>query len=1314
MCPRGRDSDHRICLDKRNLNIAVVAPAKFEFQDLATVELGLRWPTGGTPSFRVEPLGGEDAELTWTEGGDLRHCEIQVKGRTTSEFSMATLAEYLAHFPDKQDSNCLLDRLLADPERRALFVVSERCRDDVATLRTPLDWTGSRRAAKGSATSGKALRVELLTLSKTPDRARTKEFSELELRRHTHIGELAQVDPALLTEALQRVFIHESETPATITARLHQRLHAVGIPMDRLADGVSRLKSVVSENRPARQDIFGRLRTVLNELAPERMAQSRYLPRGNEAAFSDMLSRDGVILLSGPPRVGKSWMAMELAGRLQQQGYEVTRSSHIDHADRFLSDPAAKFRAYLLEDPLGARDAVADVSKRIAELARLAGALPGNRRLIVAQTEAPILQAHKRSNLSDCCLAKFPWMRLDALSADQAETLWRRDASDAGLADEDIAKVASMTRHRPEMRDAGALAYLATSFYRLPAHASEGQILSQARGDAADFAQSLADETPEAGSVLRGIAIAAESGSGIQDAELAFVIGGNDDRPSFDQSNGIHYQPDDGPTIAPSYAVPPVLSKAATDASQLLRRRRVILTEAGGLNFVHPYFRSGAQALVRPDLEEDLTAVVSEVERALASPNPRISLATARNLDWITGAVCSLQSGAALALELAETSLKSVFPATRDACFEFLMTRAGDIPSGDDRRLDRWVDAVDVDWDQIEEAGDVLVITTGMNSLLRKRPVIELTSVQPFIDAIIAGQAIDLNLPIAHRIITAYEQHAQALPKGVVERLLSADSAVIRAKVSAGWLADGKEEDADTLLRISNDAVPAVSNAILDLLARTYDAMTDERREAAVRVLERHVHNSGSATVLLRRLSKFSRKDEFGAMLPWSVFARLAPAALRNAPNAVFNDGRLVTTIEEAIDAGAGEDLRPLFDIWAERVLLQLDANLPDEWELAISEAVLAVGDVDWRWAILQRLLGRPNTGARLRIIANLVDRWSSLSAKERDGVMKTVLENAYDGIWLRAAALTRREVPPEVQLAIGGREDLLTATPPDLFRTLGEPLYSACLHVYLGVPQPLWWLGSHHASSAAWSRAALWSAGSSQRPVFEEALANTISLEDDENVLVSIVSHADPAQLPEYFSVFLKQKITENGNWRRPVWIALLDRGAEAGLLDDWMSRLGDAAPLFLDGLSELREWFGNSPHGGRMLRQLESDLNAYRVLEAAASLASKSATPGPDGAVAAGQQEAADEGLPGDLTSADHARSLTESIRIWLEARPPRLHDTWHRLVSGFKALSASKETVTWLEEQRIAVLDRKQTDRRLVRAEDQSALAGWTGPR
>lgn len=1294
-----------------SLNIAIIAPTKFDFQDLACVELGLRWPADSAPTLRAEPQNGEDAELTWEEGGRRRLCEVQVKGRSTAEIDMATLADYLAHFPDHQAQGCLLERLIANPEQVVLFVASERCRDDVAGYRVPTTWTGAYRTHAPGRRAGEALAAALKHLSEGPARVRTRKPTQLEFDRAAQLAVLAGSDADRLAEALGRVFIHEEETPATIAVRLQQKLFDVGVPSDRLFDGIARLKQVVADDRAARPDVFGALRAVLAEFAPEQLARPKYMLRGYEEAFAADLGRESAILLSGPPRVGKSWLALQLAGGLQRLGYEVARSGHIDQADRFLNDPVRKLRAYVLEDPLGDRQAVKDASTRVSDLRRLLTSLPADRRLIVAQSDAPILQTFRQNDLRDCALGQFVWRILEPLPVDQAEALWRRDAADAGVAAEEIERVADVVRERPDLRDAGALAYLAITFDRLRVGASANEIVAQGRSDAVDFAQALADESAAAGAVLRGVAVSTEATTGVGETELAFVTGASNERPSLDQSNGVLVFGGPQPTVAPVYVTAPVLGDASRDAMTMLRRRRVLDSQSKRLNFVHPYLRAGAQAIFRPDLEEDADTAVALTERALAAVDPKVSLAAARNLDWIASALATREAGLLSAVTLAKAGLRSRYPATRDACFDFLTSRASDLPVTEQKEVRHWVRAVDVDLDDIEEVAGFLVVSSTA-ALYGPTPVPQ-ARVQPYVDAIEADQPVDLDPALAYAILLACRQNGAELTPKLMERLLSMDAAVLRAAASADWLQRARDGDVDILRRIENDATPAVSNAVLDALVRSWAELSETRREATLSIIAAHAIAPGPATTLLERLAKFNRVEEFGEEPPWPVFSRLAPIALQHAPDVVFRDGRIVSAVQDAIRAGEGERLIPLLDVWAKHLAGRLATHLPDEFELSVPEAMLDVGHSAWRWPLIMDLLDVPNTGARLRIVATLVDHWADLSSDEREAVIALLQKDDADADWLRAAALTRREVPGDVLAALSGRVDLLDLAPSDLLAALGEPLYSACLHVFIGVPQPLWWLGCHHVSTKTWTDAVRWSAAAPDRPVFARALEDQLAFTEDDAWLADLVDQYQVEDLPAVFEAFLRRKVEENGNWRTLAWNRLLDRGVTVGLIDEWVAKISAAAPVFLDHLRDVRLWLGEGPHETRLLGSLASDLKAYQMVKRISELIKglRSVDAARSGDVAENGDNDIDEGpTPEAMVDA-----LLEALRLVLEQEPPRLFETWDHVAATFRALDAPGAFIEWVGTQRLGILnDRREASRGEIASEDQSVLVGWTGPR
>ena len=79
------------------MDIAIIGPEKFAFQDMACIDLALSYRTFGKFSLVPEPKGGEDARLDW-HAAPPQTLEVQVKGAAGTA-GVAELAGYFAHYP---------------------------------------------------------------------------------------------------------------------------------------------------------------------------------------------------------------------------------------------------------------------------------------------------------------------------------------------------------------------------------------------------------------------------------------------------------------------------------------------------------------------------------------------------------------------------------------------------------------------------------------------------------------------------------------------------------------------------------------------------------------------------------------------------------------------------------------------------------------------------------------------------------------------------------------------------------------------------------------------------------------------------------------------------------------------------------------------------------------------------------------------------------------------------------------------------------------------------------------------------------------
>ena len=177
------------------MNIAIVGPEKYKFQDLVCVELALSLRNSGLSAMVPEPQGGEDTEFTWDDVDGIALLEVQVKG-TQKDFTAADLADYLTHYPSHSATGSLLERLVGDPTRGALFVTSGRLTDPLTEFALARGITAIPASHSVSRDTLQQFVAELTTI------AGGAPASKLDATRRGDIDRLAKLPPMKLRSAL--------------------------------------------------------------------------------------------------------------------------------------------------------------------------------------------------------------------------------------------------------------------------------------------------------------------------------------------------------------------------------------------------------------------------------------------------------------------------------------------------------------------------------------------------------------------------------------------------------------------------------------------------------------------------------------------------------------------------------------------------------------------------------------------------------------------------------------------------------------------------------------------------------------------------------------------------------------------------------------------------------------------------------------------------------------------------------------------------------------------------------------------------------
>lgn len=1164
------------------MTIAITAPEKFNFQDLACLEMMLRFENKTQANFYVEPLGGEDGEIRFDGTATGRRVEIQIKG-SELPVKLLDIAKYLAHCPPRKSNGTLLERLLDDPELTVLFIVSGRCDDQTALYSVAPDWLGASHGKPIKVTDAQAF-IDVWSSCSSPH----EDDKDLAIKRKNHCLTLAgKLSTSEIRDAFQRLIILERVSNNSLLASCSEHLRrSWRVPDDRIDQVILELREIVSASKSLTHliDSFPKVRALLNTIAPLSIRPTDYVARGQEQAWFTHLSRHGVLLLSGLPRVGKTSSARWVAAEFEQLGYEVRRYSDIDDAERFLSQPGTASRLVVLDDPLGGTHSVVEPVRVLRRLEQLTIELSrGTRRkLIVAQVENHLLTASRKANLNLLKTAGHQWWDLGQSGSLFKGQLWSQFASTEQVPDPIRSYVQNAVDQGALDLEPGCLLHLASHHYEYEGGCDLDNLYRFARVDAASLGHALTEQGFS--SILLGMSVASSVSEPISSQMLAVLVDKqNEDSEAailaagslFDDLFGIPLEQLAMPSI------PQDRDKEAQLAS-LASKRIIEVVAQKNIAFSHPFYRSAAEASLDDVNSFNVDRVTKVIAQGLFCWIPSTSRATARNLDWVFQSLVQLPEARQQIVDYAERGLKSVFPSTRDLCFNFLLRHLSVLQADVRHRLPQWVSAVsyltldDMEWRNGEarlsgEAGQ------GFRNLGN-------WGAKPSLDEgeLDLWGAKDSPLPTpeqAARVLSYYKDNLETMTLGSMGRLLSFNEAVIRAEAVELWLQFPRADDDEVILRIFREDHPLVALAALKGTVKGWNQWTEPRRTLILEGLARQVGVPSAATVVIAKLLLFGRVEHTGKQTPWRIFATLMPIALSSLPhNAPIVDARLHDVCLQSTKYLQPAEMIDICDAWTgwlERMLH--DQRIPADFALGVVEILMHATRMhpELRKSRIEHLLAFKDSGAVLAFTADLIHHVEQLTDVEHQKLMKVCLEPRPDSRWISAALLMLSQTPSSVLHQILPSGLTVDSSPKQLVEQLPLPLLEAVMDIFYGVRGPLGQLGIGRANSHIWMPVFELIASLPEHALFNdmwEHLASEGWHETDQ--VVTRLIRANATSDSERILDILIRVTSRSGNPLPQSWKLLLGRAPDPQTRERWLKKVLVLGPVILRDLSELDDW--------------------------------------------------------------------------------------------------------------------------------------------
>lgn len=273
------------------MSISITGPEKYDLQDLVCAEIALRFEVSHGSAMILEPLDGEDAELTLKSSGKARKVEVQVKG-SSHLVTLTTIAECLAHFPERKFEGCLFERLLSD-DRIVLLVMSGRC--DYAAAHYVVDDNWRIEQSRKQSLTRKQAKALLDGFSRMPPK-RSRQ-TKLLLARQTTCHEIAVTTaPDIVRTAARRLFVVELAVDSVVRSRCEEHLRTrYRIPGDRTAIVLGEVIRALKRAKTQRVDAMPLVREVILQNTVPPLRPDHYVERGAEPNWVADLSSSRLI-----------------------------------------------------------------------------------------------------------------------------------------------------------------------------------------------------------------------------------------------------------------------------------------------------------------------------------------------------------------------------------------------------------------------------------------------------------------------------------------------------------------------------------------------------------------------------------------------------------------------------------------------------------------------------------------------------------------------------------------------------------------------------------------------------------------------------------------------------------------------------------------------------------------------------------------------------------------------------------------------------------------------------------------------------------
>ncbi|EOW9351602.1 hypothetical protein ACOB3G_001118 [Vibrio cholerae] len=1167
------------------MTIATIGPKKYDFQDLVCLDFVLKTVEKKDISFLIEPHGGEDASFMYKGDNDgvLKKFEVQVKG-SEAPVTPKFVAECLLHFPEQRHENCLFERMIKDCNLCVVLVMSGRATDKLLKYLKNGEWDLSPHKNNFTLKDAEDLNLEFQSLIDS--------FGDTRLMRarkeHTQ-SIINNFSAKEVRDALQRLIIIDNESEKLVKENIHLSLRSkYHIPDDYFEEVIRKSTEYIKIAKESQEDVIAKITQYLKSVSSVSLRPRNYIQRGDENNLKNLLTNEHCLLLSGKPRIGKSYTAMWIAASFQDQGYRVKRTDDIFEAFRFLEDPVNGPRLVVVDDPLGGSRLSNNPQQIWQEIKKKLSLVPSlQRKIIISQGQERLLEISGKSLLEDIRIAEKRWNDLSSYPNSFLEKFWQQSNEREQLPEELYLTVLKGLNNGLIDIELGSLEYLVTEREQLHSTSDVDEIIRFARKSSSDLGKSLDDEGHK--STLVGLALTTSGLSPTHEKELSYVLQNTIDKQyGYSKILAIGYSfgsnKETGTQQFPAYSNHAELAEEFVDSLDKLEEKKITQwDDEDKISFTHPFYRAAAESIINTNSRGSWTRLKTQLSNGLFCLSPTTSKSTAKNLRWIYQS-SSKQKFKEEIVNLAIEGLNSSYPSTRDVCFDTLLSIAPELRKEHQENQTEWLSSVsfsslaNANWHNgypWYPMGENIVIDTDIFNSLGIYEVPEETA--DILESLNGKQFFHFTPKNAFDALNYCRKKSDALNTTAIMRILSLDEGQIRALAAKVWLEVERVEDTNVLNRIFDDKHPSVTEAIYEVLISNWKTLSTTRRKDLLSRLQLMVESPLASAIILPEILKFNRSEVTGDEPPWDIFYQLLPTVLNNVYKGLFvNFPRLDRVVSDSISEHGYDRMAPILEAWVNLLERNSGMNEGGGYDVAVVSYMLDISE-EYKFNRvdnIERLLNIQSTRRVINVISLLVDSWSRITIEEKELVEKTLSASRTDIVWIKSAVLIRPEVPSPLLKKLTNLNS--TGITYDSLLKLDKELQEAALSLY--IDSFAVYIPNNTIERTAWQSLIYEIVNNPDHPLYQQCFEAALSKHCNDAILAEAVAKTNANSLGRIFDILLSFAIKTTGEYRPLVWSKLFESAPYEEIKNSWLIKMAEKSSLYLDDIGEIKEWLPES----------------------------------------------------------------------------------------------------------------------------------------